>query len=57
MEKGGYGGIIFGIIILIIGILGFINIDYLGNIYTAGLLIIIGLLSFVWVSIFGRNKK
>lgn len=57
MEKGGYVGIIFGIILLIIGILGFVNVDYLGNIYMASLLFILGLLSFVPVWFFGRSKK
>ena len=30
MEKGVYGGLIFGIIILIIDIVSFVNIEYLG---------------------------
>lgn len=44
MEKGVYAGLIFGTIILIIGIVGIINVEYLGNIYMAGLLFILGLL-------------
>ena len=56
MEKGGYVGIVYGIILLIIGILGFINIDYLGNVYMAGLLFILGLLSFACAWYFGKKK-
>ena len=43
MEKGGMVGIIYGIILLIIGIGGFVDIDYLSNIYVAGLILILGL--------------
>jgi len=57
METGGIVGIIYGIILLIIGILGFINVDYLGNMYMAGLLFILGLLSFVCAWYFGKSKK
>ena len=56
MEKGGYVGIVYGIILLIIGILGFVNLDYLCNTYMAGLLLILGLLSFVFAAYFGKNK-
>jgi hypothetical protein len=55
MEKGGYVGIVYGIILLIIGILGFVNIDYLGNTYMAGLLLVLGLLSFVCALYFGKK--
>jgi hypothetical protein len=55
MEKGGYVGIVYGIILLIIGILGFVNLDYLGNTYMAGLLLILGLLSFVCAAYFGKK--
>jgi hypothetical protein len=57
MEKGGMVGIVYGIILLIIGIAGLINIDYLANIYMAGLIFILGLLSFVCAGIFGKEKK
>jgi hypothetical protein len=56
MEHGGIVGIIYGIILLIIGILGLINLDYLANIYTAGLILLLGILSFVCAGIFGREK-
>ena len=56
MQKGAYGGFIFGTIILIIGILGLVNTDYLGNTYTADLLFILGLLTYVNVFFFGRSK-
>jgi hypothetical protein len=57
MESGGIVGIIYGIILLIIGMLGFIDISYLGNIYMAGLLFILGLISFVCAWYFGKSKK
>jgi hypothetical protein len=55
MEKGGYVGIVYGIILLIIGILGFVNLDYLGNTYMAGLFLILGLLSFICAAYFGKK--
>ena len=39
-------GIIKGLILLIIGVAGVINVDYIANIYVAIVLIIIGLLVF-----------
>ena len=57
MERGGLVGIIYGIILLIIGILGFVNVDYIGNVYMASLLFILGLLSFVCAWYFGKSKK
>ena len=57
MEKGGYVGIVYGIILLIIGILGFVDVEYLGNTYMAGLLFILGLISFVCAWYFGKIKK
>jgi len=57
MEKGGYVGIIYGIILILIGIVGFINPEYLSNYYTAGLILILGLLSFICAGYFGKNKK
>jgi hypothetical protein len=57
MEQGGMVGIIYGIILLIIGIVGLINIDYFANVYVAGLILILGLLSFVCAGIFGKKKK
>ena len=56
MEKGGIVGLIYGIILLIIGILGFVDIDYLGNSYMAGLLILLGLISFICAWVFGKSK-
>jgi hypothetical protein len=57
MELGGIVGIIYGIILLIISILGFIDLDYLHNVYIAGLLFILGLISFVCAWYFGKSKK
>ena len=47
MEKKPIVGIIFGLIILIIGGLGVYSLDYLNNIYAAYLLIILGLLCLI----------
>jgi hypothetical protein len=55
MEKGGYVGIVFGIILLIIGILGFVDIDYLANTYMAGFFILLGIISFICAGYFGKK--
>ena len=56
MEKGGYVGFIYGIILLIIGILGVIDLDYLANNYMAYLFIILGIVSFICAGYFGIKK-
>lgn len=47
MEVGPFLGIIYGIILLIIGGLGIYCLDYLNNVYTAYLLVILGIISLI----------
>ena len=49
-------GVVRGIILLFIGSLGIINVNYLSNIYVAGILIILGLMTF-GASYNHREKK
>jgi membrane-bound ClpP family serine protease len=56
METGGVIGIIYGIILLILGGLGLYSLDYLNNIYTAYFLIILGILAIIAGACFGRKK-
>jgi hypothetical protein len=45
MEVGPSLGIIYGKILLILGILGVYSLDYLNNIYTAYFLVLLGIIS------------
>lgn len=57
METGGIVGIIYGIILLIIGGLGIYSLDYLNNVYTAYLLVILGIVSLIAGAYLGTKKK
>ena len=50
-------GIIQSIILLIIGITGLVNIDYISNTYIAGIIFIIGLLVLAAAFNHRENKK
>lgn len=50
-------GIIKSIILMIIGLAGLVNIDYLANIYIAGLIFILGLLVLASAFNHRKNKK
>jgi len=56
MVVGGIVGIIYGIILLIIGGLGVYSLDYLNNTYTAYLLVILGIISIIAGVYLGREK-
>ena len=55
MEIGPSLGIIYGIILLIIGGLGIYSLEYL-NKYTAYLLVILGILSLIAGAYFNKKK-
>ena len=57
MEKGGVIGIIYGIILLIIGGAGLYNKQYLYSFYVAAFLFIFGILALIFGSYFGKEKK
>jgi len=57
MEKGGMIGIIYGIILLIIGGAGLYNKQYLCSFYVAAFLFIFGILALIFGSYFGKEKK
>ena len=52
MNKAGLSGIIYGIILLIIGGLGIYSLDYLNNITTAYFLVILGIFGIIGGSYF-----
>ena len=56
MEIGPLLGVIYGIILLIIGGLGVYSLDYLNNIYTAYLLVIPGIISLIAGAYFSTKK-
>ena len=56
METGPIVGIIYGIILLIIGGLGIYSLDYLNNIYTAYLLVVLGIISLIIGAYFCKKK-
>jgi len=57
MEKGGIVGIIYGIILLVLGIAGLFNKANLCSYYVAGFLLILGILALIFGLYFGRDKK
>ena len=57
MEKGGMVGIIYGIILLIIGGAGLYNKQYLCSAYMAVFLFILGILALLFGVYFGKEKK
>jgi len=56
MEAGGVVGIIYGIILLILGGLGIYSLDYLNNSYIAYLLFLLGILAIIAGMYLGRTK-
>jgi formate hydrogenlyase subunit 3/multisubunit Na+/H+ antiporter MnhD subunit len=56
MEGGPLVGIIYGIILLIMGGLGIYDSKYLNN-YTAYLLVVLGILSLIIGAYFASKKK
>ena len=56
MQTGAIIGIIYGIILLILGGLGIYSLDYLNNQYTAYFLVILGILSLIAGAYFGSKK-
>ena len=57
MDIGGVSGIIYGIILTIIGGLGIYSLDYLSNIYIAYLLLIGGILAIIGGVYFNMKPK
>ncbi len=57
MDKLGIGGLIYGIILLILGIAGLYNKANLCSLYVAAFLFILGILALVFSVYFGRKKK
>ena len=57
MEKGGIIGLIYGVILLVLGIAGLYNKANLCSYYVAGFLFILGLLALFFGYYFGREKK
>jgi hypothetical protein len=57
MDTGGTIGIIYGIILIIIGGLGIYSLDWLNNIYVAYLLLIGGILALIGGAYLNINKK
>ena len=57
MEAGPLVGVIYGIILLIIGGLGIYSLEYLNNTYTAYLIFILGILSIIIGLYFSTKKK
>ncbi len=57
MEKGGIVGLIYGIILLVLGIAGLYNKANLCSYYVAAFLLILGMLALIFGFYFGREKK
>jgi hypothetical protein len=57
MNIGPLLGIIYGIILLIIGGLGIYSLEYLNNTYTAYLLVILGIISIIAGVYFNSKEK
>jgi len=57
MEKWGIGGLIYGIILLILGIAGLYNKANLCSYYVAAFLFILGILALVFGVYFIRAEK
>ena len=57
MEAGPAIGIIYGLILLIIGGLGIYSLDYLDNTYTAYLLVILGIIGIICGAYFSMKTK
>jgi len=57
MEKGGIIGLIYGFILLVLGIAGLYNKANLCSYYVAGFLFILGILALIFSFYFGREKK
>ncbi len=57
MEKGGIVGLIYGIILLVLGITGLYNKANLCSYYVAAFLFILGILALIFGFYFGREKK
>ena len=57
MDKLGIGGLIYGIILLILGIAGLYNKANLCSFYVAAFLFILGILALVFSVYFGRERK
>jgi hypothetical protein len=57
MNRLGIGGLIYGIILLILGIAGLYNKANLCSYYVASFLFILGILTLVFTIYFERKKK
>ncbi len=57
MEKGGIVGLIYGIILLVLGIAGLFNKANLCSYYVAAFLLILGIFALFFGLYFGREKK
>ena len=57
MEKGGIVGLIYGIILLVLGIAGLFNKANLCSYYVAAFLLILGIFALFFALYFGREKK
>jgi len=57
MEKGGIVGLVYGVILLILGAVGLYNKANLCSYYVAAFLFILGLLALIFGYYFGREKS
>jgi hypothetical protein len=57
MEKGGIVGLVYGIILLVLGIAGLYNKANLCSYYVAGFIFVLGLLALIFGFYFGREKS
>ena len=57
MEKIGMIGLVYGVILLILGAAGLYNKANLCSYYVAAFLFILGLLALIFVYYFGREKS
>ena len=57
MEKGGIIGLIYGFILLVLGIAGLYNKANLCSYYVAGFIFALGILALIFGFYFGREKK
>lgn len=57
MEKGGIVGLVYGIILLILGAAGLYNKANLCSYYVAGFIFVLGLLALFFGYYFGKEKS
>jgi len=57
IKKGGIVGLIYGLILLVLGIAGLYNKANLCSYYVAAFLFILGISALIFVVYFGKEKK